>query len=106
MKPSRSRIAASAVLSLDPGIFTVSNCAELAFLMRVSMSAMGSVIVMAALLPARLRHAGDLTGVDHRPQTDAAEAELAIDGLGSPAPLAPGVGPHLELRRPLLLLDE
>src|SRR5271154_7157299 len=48
MKPSRSRTSASDSFSLEPGIFTVSNMAELALRIRVSMSAMGSVIVMAA----------------------------------------------------------
>ena len=46
MKPSRSRIAASDSFSLEPGIFTESNWALLALRSRVSMSAMGSVIVM------------------------------------------------------------
>src|SRR6202041_884446 len=48
MKPSRSRTLASDSFSFEPGIFTVSNMAELALRIRVSMSAMGSVIVMAA----------------------------------------------------------
>src|SRR6202161_3794947 len=48
MKPSRSRTLARDSFSLEPGIFTVSNMAELALRIRVSMSAMGSVIVMAA----------------------------------------------------------
>src|ERR1700722_18326164 len=48
MKPSRTRTSASDCFSLEPGIFTVSNMAEFALRMRVSMSAMGSVIVMAA----------------------------------------------------------
>src|SRR5580698_6770087 len=48
MKPSRSRTEASDSFSFEPGIFTVSNMAELALRIRVSMSAMGSVIVMAA----------------------------------------------------------
>src|ERR1700727_1037977 len=48
MKPSRSRTEASDSLSFEPGMRTVSNMAELALRIRVSMSAMGSVIVMAA----------------------------------------------------------
>ena len=48
MKPSRSRMEASDSFSLEPGMRTVSNMAELALRIRVSMSAMGSVIVMAA----------------------------------------------------------
>src|ERR1700722_3334803 len=105
MKPSCSRMEARDSLSLEPGIFTVSNMAELALRMRVSMSAMGSVMVMAGL-PAGLRHAGDLTGVHHHPQADTAQPELAVDGLGPATPLAPGVPPYLELWGALLLLNQ
>src|SRR5580700_12213916 len=48
MKPSRSKMEARDSLSLEPGMRTVSNMAEFALRIRVSMSAMGSVIVMAA----------------------------------------------------------
>src|SRR6516162_6856172 len=107
MKPSRSRIAASEALSLEPGMVTVSNCALFALRRRVSMSAIGSVIVIVAPpSPAGLRHAGDLAGVHHRPQADPAEPELAVDGLGPAAPLAARVRADLELRRPLLLVSE
>src|ERR1700685_3240207 len=105
MKPSRSRMPARDTLSLEPGIFTVSNMAELALRIRVSMSAMGSVIVMMRL-PARLRDARDLTGVHHHTQADTAEPEFAIHGLGPPTPLAAGITPHLEFRRALLLLNQ
>src|SRR5580700_6399457 len=103
MKPSRSRMPARETFSLEPGIFTVSNMAELALRIRVSMSAMGSVIVMVRL-PTRLCHAGYLPGVHHDPQADAAEPEFAVDGLGPPTPLAARVATHLELGGPLLLL--
>src|SRR5271166_2759490 len=106
MKPSRSRMAASASFSFDPGIFTVSNWAELALRIRVSMSAMGSVIVMVALLPARLGDSGHLAGVHHRPQADTAQPELSVDGLWTAASLAPRIGPDLELGCALLLLDQ
>src|SRR5579883_147489 len=106
MKPSRSKIAASASLSLDPGMVTVSLWAEFALRILVSMSAIGSVMVMAALLPTRLRHPWHLAGVHHRAQADPAEAELAVDGLGAAAPPAPGVRTDLELGRALLLLDQ
>src|SRR5277367_3790015 len=97
MKPSRSRMPANDTLSLEPGIFTVSNMAELALRIRVSMSAMGSVIVMMRL-PARLCHARYLPGVHHHTQADPAEPELAIHGLGTTTSLAAGVAPHLEFR--------
>src|SRR5271167_4152932 len=60
-------MAASDSLSLEPGIDTVSKWAVLAFRMRVSMSAIGSVIVIVRrpLSPTGLRHAGDLLVVDH-----------------------------------------
>src|ERR1700733_13954286 len=100
-------MAARACLSLEPGIFTVSNWAELALRIRVSMSAMGSVMVMTPPpSPARLRHAGHLAGVDHRAEADSTQPELAEDRLGTAASLAPGVPPDLELRYTLLLLDE
>src|SRR6202020_781630 len=105
MKPSRSRMPARDSFSLEPGIFTVSNMAELALRIRVSMSAMGSVIVMARL-PTRLGHAGYLPGVHHHPQADTAEPELAVDGLRPTTPLATGVPPHLELGRALFLLNQ
>src|ERR1700689_5452745 len=68
MKPSRSRTLARLSFSFELGIFTVSNIAELALRIRVSMSAMGSVIVMIS--PTRLGHAGDLAGVHHLTQAD------------------------------------
>src|SRR5580704_6089377 len=105
MKPSRSRMEASDSFSLEPGMRTVSNMAELALRIRVSMSAMGSVIVMARL-PAGLRHAGDLAGVHHDAQADPAQPELAVDCLGPRTPLAPGVAPDLELGCALLLLNQ
>src|SRR3954453_1486583 len=87
---------------------TLSCIATLALRMRVSMSATGSVIVMRFALPspARLRHAGHLAGVDHLPQADAAQAELAVHRARPVAPAAPGVGADLVLGLALRLLDE
>src|SRR3981189_1510220 len=101
-------MAARDSFSLEPGIFTVSKWAMLAFRMRVSMSAMGSVIVIGRLLPspAGLGHAGNLAGMHHHPQTDPAQAELAVDGLRAATPTAAGVPAYLELRCALLLLDQ
>src|ERR1019366_1285930 len=107
MKPSRSRIAARDSFSFEPGIFTVSNCARFALRRRVSMSAIGSVIVIVAPpSPAGLGHARDLPVVDHHAQADPAEPELLVNRPGAPAPLAPRVPAHLELRRALLLVDQ
>src|SRR3954453_11983244 len=87
---------------------TSSCIATLALRMRVSMSAMGSVMVMSSSLPspAGLGHARQLAGVGELAQAHAAETELAVDGAGPATATAAGVAPHLELRRALLLLDE
>src|SRR5690242_16876143 len=98
---------ASASFSFDDGIFTSSWNAVFAFRKRVSMSAIGSVIVIrAAPSPRRLRDAGDLDGVRHLSQTDAAQAEVAIHRPRPPTATAAGVGADLELRLPLLLVDQ
>src|SRR5918996_4551596 len=100
-------MAASDSLSLDDGMRTSSCIAMLALRMRVSMSAMGSVIVMSRLpSPARLGDAGQLARVRELAQADAAEAELPEHRMRASALAAPGVGPHLELRLGLLLVDE
>src|ERR1700679_2626020 len=101
-------MAASDSLSFEPGIFTVSKWAVLAFRMRVSMSAIGSVIVIVRRLlsPTGLRHAGDLSGVDHHPQADPAQAELAVHRLRTTTAPAARVAAHLELGRALLLFDQ
>src|SRR3990170_2668764 len=98
------------------------------------MSAIGSVIVMAAFaafspgfpsalggrrtygvlgsrrrtgeLPAALGDAGELARVGHLPEAHPAQAELAVDRVRPAAPLAPGVPAHLELRLARGLVDE
>src|SRR5262245_28901479 len=100
---------ARASFTLDDGIATSSWNATFAFRIRVSMSAIGSVIVTALEPPGsprRLRHAGDLARVGHLPEADAAQAELAVHGPRAPTPATPGVGAHPELRGALLLLDQ
>src|SRR3954453_11666636 len=100
-------MAAKASLSLDDGMRTLSWLAVAPLRRRVSMSAIGSVIVIGVLLsPAGLRHAGNLAGVHHLPKADTAQVELAVHGARSPAAGAAGIGPHLELRLALLLRDE
>src|SRR6266487_3017840 len=113
-------------LILEYGMPTVSWYAEFAFRSRVSMSAIGSVIVMALrpssprfpllardlrcarsrLLPAGLGDAGQLAAMRHRAEADPAQAEPAVDRSRPPAAGAPRVRPHLELRSPLLLGDQ
>src|SRR5262245_40983457 len=74
---------------------------------RVSMSAIGSVMVIGpAPSPRRLRHARSLSGVRELAQADPAQAELAVHRARPAAPPAPRVGANLELRRALLLVDQ
>src|SRR5688572_8686907 len=47
--------------------------------------------------PRGLGDAGQLAAVGHLPQADAAQAELAVDGLGATAALAAGVAADSEL---------
>src|ERR1700733_5190380 len=114
-------------LILEYGMPTVSWYAEFALRSRVSMSAIGSVIVMAnrpsspwfpafsragpsvysfGFLPAGLGDAGQLAAVRHGPEADPAQAEPAVNRAGTAAAGAAGVTAHLELRRPLLLDDQ
>src|SRR5215213_4170422 len=87
-----------ATFCFDDGIFTWSCIAVLALRTRVSMSAMGSVIMAGSSpSPTALRQAGDLAGVGQLAQAHAAEAELAEHGTGPTAATATGVGAHLEL---------
>src|SRR4029079_5631380 len=53
-----------------------------------------------------LGHTRHLAGVGQLAEADAAQHELAEHGARATATLAAGVGPYLELRLALLLLDE
>src|SRR3569623_1115927 len=96
-------------LIFEKGMVTLSWYAWLALRRRVSMSAIGSVIVMVCvsfskwfravrdnatcyvsgvLLPARLGHAGQLAAVSHLAQADTAQAEFPVDCLRTTAALA------------------
>ena len=78
--PRARGCCASASFSFDDGISTSSWNAMFAFRRRVSMSAIGSVIMSAPTpSPRRLRHAGDLAGVRHLAEADAAEPEALVD---------------------------
>src|SRR6476659_4630208 len=93
--------------SFDDGISTSSWIAVFAFRRRVSMSAIGSVIMSAPTpSPRRLGHARHFAGVDHGAEADPTEAEPLVDRARAPAAAAPRVPTHLELRCALLLLDE
>src|ERR1700704_1873969 len=98
---------ASASFSFEDGISTSSWNARLAFRRRVSMSAIGSVIMRApAPSPRRLGHTGHFARVDHHAEADAAQTEALVHGARAATTLAPRVSAHLELRCALLLLDE
>src|ERR1700754_2834023 len=100
-------MAASDSLSFDDGMRTSSCMAMLPLRMRVSMSAMGSVIMIDQLpSPAGLGHAGQLSRVRQLAQAHPAEAELAEDTVRPAAAAAAGVSPNLELGLALLLVDE
>src|SRR5688572_17541861 len=97
---------ATSTFSLDTGMSTHRCAVEPAFRMRVSMSAIGSVIMMVSSSPARLAHAGDLALEGELPEADAAESELADEGTRPTAAPATVVAAHFELRLALGLLDQ
>src|SRR4029079_16784023 len=88
--------------SFEDGIGTSSWNATLALRMRVSMSAIGSVIVTARTprSPGALRHAGDLTRVRHLAQAKAAQPEVAVH-----RPRATATAARRVAAKPSLLLD-
>src|ERR671925_775021 len=88
---------------LELGITAFSWSALLAFRMRVSMSAIGSVSIGS---PARFRHARDRALVREVAQADPAEAELAEDRARAAAPVAARVVAHPELLRAPLLVHQ
>src|SRR3954471_13631691 len=87
---------------------TSSWNATFAFRIRVNMSAIGSFIVTARSSPSprALRHARDLPGVSHLPETEPAQPEVLVHRARPPTPAATRVAAHLELRFALLLVDQ
>src|SRR6266545_519155 len=75
------------------------------FRIRVSMSAMGSVIDILRLLPTGLCHAGDVSAERELPETNPAEFEFAQEAARTPANLAAILRAGHELRLPLRLDD-
>src|SRR3970282_986686 len=107
MKPSSLRISAILTFSFEEGTSTFSCSARLALRMRVSRSAIGSVIdISSRLLPAGLDDARHLAPDGELPEADAAPLGLPEIPPRPAADLAAGVGPRLELRRALLLHDQ
>src|SRR5262245_46270031 len=68
--------------------------ARWALRMRVSMSAIGSVMLMLGLLPARLDHARDLAVQRDQPQLPARQPELAVNPARAPGQRAAVPQPH------------
>src|SRR6185503_17901310 len=83
-----------ALFTFDAGTMTLTFSVACALRMRVSMSAMGSLMLMSWLLPARLDHSGDLAA--HRDLADlvAREAELAERAPRAPGHAAAVAQPH------------
>src|SRR3954452_17615230 len=103
------------VLIFEYGMATESWYAELALRSLVSMSAIGSVMVIAwpsglsrrgfpcgdlrrRGLPGRFGDAGQLAGMRHLADTDPAQTEHAVDRAGPAAARAAGVATDLVLR--------
>jgi len=74
------------------------------FLILVSISAIGSVIIIAPL-PARFCNPGDKSPEGQHPEADSAKSELSQIASRSPARLAPVIGTNLKLGRPVGFLN-
>src|SRR5205085_9169797 len=81
--PSCFSTCAIARFRRDAGIVTSAWPTSCAFLMRVSMSAIGSCMLIRSPLPARLDDAGHFAAQREIAQLVPAEAELAIDAARS-----------------------
>src|SRR3990172_3835944 len=103
MYPSRFSTSAKPHLTLESGISTCGRSTRTALRMRVSMSAMGSVIIwlvrpftrspsfQPTLLPTGLLQPGNHPLVRQLAQADPANTEFSIHGAGPPTQLA---APH------------
>src|SRR6185369_10100364 len=96
---------AMSALMREAGMSTRVCLAVTAFRIRVSISAIGSVIALEPSLPAALRHAGDVTLERELAEAQAAQGELPHVGAGPPAEVAAVAQPNLVLRRLLFLGD-
>src|SRR3989442_15150475 len=96
MKPSFLRMSATRTFSREAGMSTFSCSARLAFRMRVSMSAIGSLLI--ARSPARLHDARDLALERQLAEAQAAHLELSEISAGAAAELAAVIGARAELR--------
>src|SRR5215210_7822682 len=94
MNPSSFRTWAMLALSLVAFISAAGRSIEFALRIRVSMSAIGSVIMAVRPLPAGLADARDHPVGRQGAETDAADAELLVHGPRPAADLAPGPDLH------------
>src|SRR5713226_1881126 len=96
---------AISAFSRDAGMSTRVCLAVTALRIRVSMSAIGSVISFALSfrLPAALRHPGDVALERQLAEAQAAQPELPHVGARPAAQVAAVAQPDLELRRLLFL---
>src|SRR3954454_18452192 len=106
MKPSSLRMRAISRFVREAGTTTSVWRAREALRTRVSMSAIGSEMFICLFLPARLRHAGQLTQERTLPEADAAEREAAHEGARPSADRAAVVRLHGMLGGPLRLCDQ
>src|SRR5690349_21053452 len=104
MKPSSLRMRAISRLVRDAGTTTSVWRARDAFRTRVSMSAIGSEMFIC-VLPARLRHAGQLAQERSLPEADAAQREPTHEGARPSAHGAAVVRLDLVLRAAARLGD-
>src|SRR5215212_9935427 len=93
MNPSSLRTWATLAFSLVAFISAAGRSIEFALRIRVSMSAIGSVIMAVRPLPAGLADARDQPVGRQVAETDAADAEFLVHGPRPAADLAPGADP-------------
>src|SRR5208337_5017514 len=98
IKPSSFKIFANSTFILEAGMSTFSVLIRRTFLILVSISAIGSVIIIAPL-PARFCNPGDEPPEGKCPEADSAKSELSQIASRSPAYLAPVIGTYLKLGR-------
>src|SRR5262245_34404467 len=109
MKPSSFSTWATCSLRCVVGISTAGRSMRLALRRRVSMSAIGSVIMIGCPSPAGLLDARNQPVAGHAAEADPADAELAVDRPRPAAQLAAQPQPdhlprlHLDLLRVTLV---
>src|ERR1051326_1210712 len=92
-------------LMREKGISQLGWRAREALRMRVSMSAMGSLMVMACSSPARLGDARDLTGQRQLAEANAAQGEAPNECARAATEPAAAVRLHLEASRTVRFRD-